>query len=434
MVYLRLPQPPSISLFSFYISSFKNPSFTSKIFLHNFHSSAVVMALRASPTARLHHHSPPPSPSPPKTLTPFKPTPRPQLRPDSSSLSLSTSTTLSLLALFTTPIEANAFTISKDDIVSSITQVEEKIDQVQKVSSDVFELTGNVIKTVSDFLNPAMEAAMPVLKQAGGEAVKIATPVITEASKKAQEAIQSSGIDTESVYTAAKTVLGAAEQTGKVIQEAKPIASTTVETISSADPTTIAVTGGVLVLAYFLLPPVFSVISFNFRGYKGELTPAQVLDLVSSNNYTLIDIRSENDKDKSGVPRLPASAKNKMIAIPLEDLPSKLKGLVRNTKKLEAEIVAIKISYLKKISKGSKIVILDTYTDSAKIVARYLTELGFSNCWIVADGFSGSKGWLQSRLGTDSYNVSFSRVLSPSRIIPAVRSFGTTSSTKLLSE
>lgn len=309
--------------------------------------------------------------------------------------------------------------------------MEEKIDQVQKVGYNVFEFTGNAIKTVVDFLKPAAEVAMPVLKQAGGEAVKIATPVISEASKKAQEAFQSSGFDTQPVYDAAKTVVDAAEQTGKV---AKPIASTTVQTISSADPTTIAVTGGALVLAYFLLPPLFSAISFNFRGYKGDLTPAQVLDLVTSKNYTLIDIRSENDKDRSGVPRLPSSAKNKMIAIPLEELPSKLRGIVRNTKKLEAEIAALKISYLKKINKGSNIVILDTYTDSAKIVARCLTELGFQNSWIVADGFSGGKGWLQSRLGTDSYDVSFTRVLSPSRVIPAVRSFGTTSSAKLLSD
>lgn len=30
----------------------------------------------------------------------------------------------------------------------------------------------------------------------------------------------------------------------------------------------------------------------------------------------MIDIRSEKDKDKAGIPRLPSSAKNKMIAIP----------------------------------------------------------------------------------------------------------------------
>lgn len=48
----------------------------------------------------------------------------------------------------------------------------------------------------------------------------------------------------------------------------------------------------------------------------GDLTPAQTLDLVSTKNYVMIDIRSEKDKDKAGIPRLPSSAKNKMIAIP----------------------------------------------------------------------------------------------------------------------
>ncbi|KAL5059250.1 hypothetical protein RYX36_030854 [Vicia faba] len=68
------------------------------------------------------------------------------------------------------------------------------------------------------------------------------------------------------------------------------------------------------------------------------------------------------------------------------------------------------------------------YSDSAKIVARTLTRLGFKNSWTIGDGFSGGKGWLQSRLGTDSYKFSFAEVLSPSRIIPAgVKSFGTTS-------
>ncbi|RRT76175.1 hypothetical protein B296_00028293, partial [Ensete ventricosum] len=74
------------------------------------------------------------------------------------------------------------------------------------------------------------------------------------------------------------------------------------------------------------------------------------------------------------------------------------------------------------------------YSDIAKIVARTLTSLGFKNCWIVMDGFSGGKGWLQSRLGTDSYSASLVEVLSPSRVIPAATArFGTTSSTALQS-
>lgn len=44
----------------------------------------------------------------------------------------------------------------------------------------------------------------------------------------------------------------------------------------------------------------------------------------------------------------------------LDELPSKLKGMVRNAKKAEAEITALKISYLKKLGKGSNVIIMDS--------------------------------------------------------------------------
>lgn len=49
---------------------------------------------------------------------------------------------------------------------------------------------------------------------------------------------------------------------------------------------------------------------------EGDLTPAQTLDLLCTKNYLMVDIRSEKDKEKAGIPRLPSSAKNRMIAIP----------------------------------------------------------------------------------------------------------------------
>lgn len=61
-----------------------------------------------------------------------------------------------------------------------------------------------------------------------------------------------------------------AQQTTKVIEDAKPIASSTVETISSADPVVIVGTAGALFLTYLLLPPIWSAISFSLRGYKGD--------------------------------------------------------------------------------------------------------------------------------------------------------------------
>lgn len=73
-----------------------------------------------------------------------------------------------------------------------------------------------------------------------------------------------------------QTVADAAQQTTKVIDEAKPIATSTVQTISAAEPVVILATGGALVIAYFLLPPVLSAISFNLRGYKGRLPILQL--------------------------------------------------------------------------------------------------------------------------------------------------------------
>ncbi|ONI09034.1 hypothetical protein PRUPE_5G213400 [Prunus persica] len=66
-----------------------------------------------------------------------------------------------------------------------------------------------------------------------------------------------------------KTVADAAGQTTKVIGEGKPIASPTIQTISSADPIVIAGTAGALFLTYLLLPPIWSALSFSLRVYKG---------------------------------------------------------------------------------------------------------------------------------------------------------------------
>lgn len=66
-----------------------------------------------------------------------------------------------------------------------------------------------------------------------------------------------------------QTVADVAGETTKAIEEAKPIASSTIKTISSADPIVIAGTAGALFLAYLLLPPVWSALSFSLRGYQG---------------------------------------------------------------------------------------------------------------------------------------------------------------------
>lgn len=82
--------------------------------------------------------------------------------------------------------------------------MEKTIDQAVEFSSSVLDSAQKVFEGVTSSLKPGIDVALPIAKQAGEQAVKIASPAISEASKKAQEAIQSTGIDTEPVLSAAK--------------------------------------------------------------------------------------------------------------------------------------------------------------------------------------------------------------------------------------
>ncbi|KAL5725983.1 hypothetical protein ACHQM5_009058 [Ranunculus cassubicifolius] len=314
------------------------------------------------------------------------------------------------LTLQATPNDS-VFTLPKDEIITSLTKVETTIEQIQ----GVLDFSQHKVKFV-------INLALPILQKTGDQALKIASPVIEEVSKKTQEVIQGTGINPEPVYKLAKIAGELAREGLEVLIGAKPIVVAALEIISRAEPVVIVEASGGLLVTYLFLPPIWSALTFNLRGYKGKLTPAQTLDVVSRRNYFMIDIRLHNEKNIAGVPLLPSSAKNKMISLHAEKLPRYLRSLVRDTKEAEAGIIALKISYLKMIHTHSNIVIMDSYCDMAKTVARELTKHGFKNCWVMAGGFSGNQGWLQNYLGRESYNISSVEVLSlPRAISPEVR-------------
>ena len=82
--------------------------------------------------------------------------------------------------------------------------MEKTIDQAQELGSSFFDVVQHVFQVVAESMKPGIEVAIPILKQVGDQAVKIASPAVSEASKKALEAIESSGFDTEPVLSAAK--------------------------------------------------------------------------------------------------------------------------------------------------------------------------------------------------------------------------------------
>jgi hypothetical protein len=85
--------------------------------------------------------------------------------------------------------------------------VEQTIDQVQEVGSGFLDSAQRVAEAIGSVLKPGIDAGLPIVQQAGEEALKFASPAFSEASKKAQEALQSSGLDTQPVLTAAKVCL-----------------------------------------------------------------------------------------------------------------------------------------------------------------------------------------------------------------------------------
>ncbi|KAI5435372.1 hypothetical protein KIW84_021977 [Lathyrus oleraceus] len=70
-----------------------------------------------------------------------------------------------------------AVTISTNQIVSSITQVEQTIDQVQVVGSGFLDTTHRVAGAIGNVLKPGLDTELPIVQQAGEEALKIASPV-----------------------------------------------------------------------------------------------------------------------------------------------------------------------------------------------------------------------------------------------------------------
>jgi len=316
-----------------------------------------------------------------------------------------------------------ATALTGEDVTGAFYQVQSVATQVTQTAGSAFGVAKDVLQQVFTAVKPAVDVATPYVKQTADAAYKAVLPVAVDLEQQAEKAIQSTGVDTKGVVDVAKTAVSvagdAAGQAGQYIEGAQPYAFSTVESFLASDPLVLATGAGALLLLYFLAPPLLSSLSYATRGYKGDLTAAQALDLLSKEDYVLVDVRSEKEKAKSGVPSLPRNAKNKFLPIPVEELPGKIRGQLRNARKVEAEVAALKISYLKRLNRGSRIVIIDSTGDIAKIVARSLSGLGFKNTWVITDGYDGGRGWVQSKLGSDSYNSSFAEILSPSRVIPA---------------
>lgn len=137
----------------------------------------------------------PPSPPPPKSTTaPSIPHLKNLLPPWSST------TTVSLIAVFSGSIitdDAKAFSIPKEEILSSLNEVE-------KLGSGVLDYSLPAFKFLLDGLKTTVQVTAPVVKTAGGEVVKLTSPILYNASTQAQQTLLKAGIDLTPLSSIAK--------------------------------------------------------------------------------------------------------------------------------------------------------------------------------------------------------------------------------------
>ena len=85
-----------------------------------------------------------------------------------------------------------------------------------------------------------------------------------------------------------------------------------------------------------------------------------------------------------------------------------------------AQVTVLQIAALKKVSKGTRVLLLDRNGGGAKAIARELTRRGFRKVFVVQGGFSG---WTSSKLQTKlSSTVCPARCAVPPCKLPPTRS------------
>lgn len=81
-----------------------------------------------------------------------------------------------------------------------IGQVVDTVDVVIGVGGKVAEQSFVVLRALGEAVKPAL----PVLQSAGEQALKLASPVVSDASRQATEALQGAGVDLAPLQSAFK--------------------------------------------------------------------------------------------------------------------------------------------------------------------------------------------------------------------------------------
>lgn len=136
------------------------------------------------------------------------------------------------------------------------------------------------------------------------------------------------------------------------------------------------------------------------RGYASDLTPGKALDLLSSADGVLVDVRKAAEAEAKGGPVLPKGQGSKLLRVEFDSIADRqLRAAMADPLAVEAETTARIIAALKRTSSGKPVILLDANATTAKLVARKLAALGYRSVHVVENGFDG---WVRAGLATSA--------------------------------
>eukprot|EP00873_Tetraselmis_striata_P019174 jgi/Tetstr1/439438/TSEL_027872.t1 len=320
-----------------------------------------------------------------------------------------------LLALSAAPA---AFADTVDDAAQAVTSGVQGAAAAIRTGLSAAQVAGGYVKqgvdTAAPFVKSAVDAASPLAKQAVDSVSKAAGPAFKSLGEKVPQA----GQEVDKLLSAqginAKPIVSAGNQ---AVSTVKPAADNFLGWFLAQPLLTQAETLLVAGAVVYIAPPVLGGIAGLLQGYKGDLSAAAALNMMTSDgNAVLVDIRRSSEKESSGVPDLPSRASGREIELEYaftED--RKLRGMLANADAVEAQVTALQIAALKRTKKGSPLILLDKSGSTAKIVAKELAKLGYGKVYVISGGFDGRGGWVQSKLQTSlAKTVSMATVVSSS--------------------
>ncbi|XP_022631851.1 calcium sensing receptor, chloroplastic isoform X2 [Vigna radiata var. radiata] len=135
---------------------------------------------------------------------------------------------------------------------------------------------------------------------------------------------------------------------------------------------------------------------WTYGGYSGDLSPKSALELLSEDaNAALIDIRSEELRERDGVPDLRRAARFRYASVTPLEVDGSIRKLLKSGRDLEDSLIAVIIRNLKTVKDSSKVIVLDADGTRSKGIARSLKKIGVKNTYLVEGGF---QSWMKQGL------------------------------------